>query len=63
LVKKPDSLPFLPWSNFHSKNGGKIRLLNPFDSDQIKVGNQAITVKNEVIELEIKTGEEVMLES
>lgn len=47
----------------HSEKGGKFRLLNPFDSDQLKIGNQVIPVKNGVIELEMKAGEEVTLES
>lgn len=46
-----------------SEKGGKIRLHNPFDSDQIKVGNQTLSAKNGLIELNMKTGEEVVLES
>jgi hypothetical protein len=47
----------------HSERGGKIQLLNPFDSDQLKVGNQPLDVKNGVIELEMKAGEEVIIQS
>jgi len=47
----------------HSEKGGKIRLINPFDSDQLKIGNQAIPVKNGVIELELKAGEELVIQS
>lgn len=46
-----------------SDKGGKIRLLNPFDRDQIKVGNQTLSAKNGLIELNMKAGEEVVLES
>ena len=48
--------------NIHSEKVGKIRLINPFDNDQIKIGNKAVTVKNGVIELEMKTGEEVVIQ-
>lgn len=45
-----------------SEKGGEIRLQNPFEKDQIKVGNEVITVKNGLIKLEMKAGEVVLLE-
>lgn len=45
-----------------SEKGGEIRLQNPFKKDQIKVGNEVITVKNGLIKLEMKAGEVVLLE-
>jgi alpha-L-fucosidase 2 len=45
----------------YSEKGGKIRLANPFMSENLKAGNKAIEIKAGIIELELKPGEKISI--